>query len=598
MVRIEKVPYTGKVYGFSVPPHRIIRTRRNGKECWTGNSGRDIGGYTAEQHPGRGGERGAKKMSGFDIGALLSHGAHEVIKDAMLVRGTKNEEYWNALRLGKPLPKPDVPFIYDKFMSTLKAGGINTVKKGDIISVMPLTNKDVDGITSGEIKSSAQVNAKNLEPIEGGLFDPQRTGGLQGKKWTHIELAEPMPNPVMEEAIRRLLGLKVKDYVDVVAGRKELGGLTGGKALEKALRDIDVDAKIEELKREVQTKRGAARDNAVKALRYLSGAKKQGLEPGDWVINKVPVLPPVFRPISVIGDIVRASDLNGLYRDVIETNNGIKDLRGELTEDALADEKEQLYKSIVAAFGLGEPITPEGQSKRWSGAIRQVIGSSPKHGMFQSKVLSKTVDSVARGVIAPDPNLDMDSIGIPEGKAWELYRPHIQRRLVRRGFPPVKAAELIEQRSKEAEFELNKEMERRPVLMDRAPTWHKFNLMAFYPHMVKDEDVVRVSPLIVSGFNADFDGDAVNFHVPVTNEAVDEARSKMLPSKNLFRVTDLRSVQHAPSKEMVMGLYQMTRRSKKAKKPVVFPTVKAAKEAYKKGLIEIDDPILIAELPR
>lgn len=595
-IRVEKVPYTGKVYGFNVPPNHIIRTRRNGKEGWTGNSGRDIGGYTADEQPGRGGKRGAKKLSGFDVNALLAHGAHDVLKDAILVRGTKNEDFWNSLRLGRPLPEPDVPFIYDKFMSTLKAGGINTVKKGDIISVMPLTNKDVDNITSGEVKGSAQVNASSLEPVKGGLFDPTLTGGLQGKKWTHIKLADPMPNPVMEESIRRILGLRVKDYLSIISGRQELDGLTGGKAIERALRSIDVDDKIKDLTKTVKTSRGANRDNAVKALRYLSGAKKQGINPGDWVINKVPVIPPVFRPISVIGDVVRASDLNGLYRDIIETNNGIKELRTDLPESALADEKEQLYKAIVAAYGLGDPITPEGQSKRWHGAIRQVIGTSPKYGMFQSKVLSKTVDVVGRGVIAPDPNLDMDSIGIPEDKAWELYRPFVQRRLVRRGFPATKAAELIDQRSKEAEDELEREMDNRPVIMDRAPTWHKFNLLAFRPRLVKDEDVVRVSPLIVAGFNADFDGDAVNFHVPVTNKAVDQARDKMLPSKNLFRVTDLRSVQHAPSKEMIMGLYQLTREPKKAKEPVVFPTMAAAKKAYEEGLIDVDDPIVIEEL--
>jgi DNA-directed RNA polymerase beta' subunit len=595
-IKIQKVPYTGKVYGFSVPPNRIIRTRRNGKECWTGNSGRDIGGYTADEQPGRGGKRGAKKLSGFDVNALLAHGAHDVLKDAVLVRGTKNEDFWNALRLGRPLPEPDVPFIYDKFMATLKAGGINTVKKGDIISVMPLTNKDVSNITSGEVKSSAQVNASSLEPVTGGLFDPTLTGGLQGKKWTHIRLADPMPNPVMEESIRRILGLRVKDYLNIISGRQELDGLTGGKAIERALRSIDIDDKIRELTKTIKTTRGANRDNAVKALRYLNGAKKQGINPGDWVIDKVPVIPPVFRPISVIGDVVRASDLNGLYRDIIETNNGIKELRADLPEAALADEKEQLYKAIVAAYGLGDPITPEGQSKRWHGAIRQVIGTSPKYGMFQSKVLSKTVDVVGRGVIAPDPNLDMDTIGIPEDKAWELYRPFVQRRLVRRGFPAVKAAELIDQRSKEAEDELQREMDNRPVIMDRAPTWHKFNLLAFRPRLVKEEDVVRVSPLIVAGFNADFDGDAVNFHVPVTNKAVDQAREKMLPSKNLFRVTDLRSVQHAPSKEMIMGLYQMTREPNKAKQPTVFPTVAAAKKAYEEGLIDVDDPIVIEEL--
>jgi len=212
----EWVPYTGKVYGFCVPPHHLIRTRRNGKSQWTGNSGRDVGGYTSEGQPSRGGKRGGKKMSGFDVSALLAHGATEVLKDSHLVRGTRNEDYWNALRLGRPLPEPGVPFIYDKFVNTLKAGGINVVKKGDIVSIMPLTDADTEQLSSGEVQNSEQVESKNLEPLKGGLFDPTLTGGLNGDKFTHVTLAEPMPNPVMEEAIRRLLGLRVQDYLAVL----------------------------------------------------------------------------------------------------------------------------------------------------------------------------------------------------------------------------------------------------------------------------------------------------------------------------------------------------------------------------------------------
>jgi DNA-directed RNA polymerase subunit beta' len=134
-------------------------------------------------------------------------------------------------------------------------------------------------------------------------------------------------------------------------------------------------------------------------------------------------------------------------------------------------------------------------------------------------------------------------------------------------------------------------MAERPVIMDRAPTWHKFNLLAFHAHRVP-EDVVHTNPLIVNGFNLDYDGDAVNFHVPVTSKAVAEAEEKMLPSKNLFKVSDLRSVMHTPGKEMVLGLYQLTRQPS-AKRPVVFPDARAAKKAYEQGLIGANDPIII-----
>jgi DNA-directed RNA polymerase beta subunit len=554
-------------------------------------SGRDVGGYTADMQPARGGSLGAKKMSGMDINALLAHGATEVIRDSQLIRGTKNEDFWNSLRSGRPLPEPGVPFVYEKFINLLRAGGMRTQKNGDIMSIMPLTNKDIESVSAGEITNSAMVDSASFEPRKGGLFDLATTGGMRGQKWAHIPLASPMPSPVMEEPIRRLLGLTNKEYMDIVAGTEELNGLTGGEAIRDALGDINIDEEIEKYRSHIKDFRGAKRDNAVKSLRYLSAAKKQDIHPRDWVLDKLPVLPPVFRPVSQMGNLTLISDINELYRDVLETNDTINKLRTDIPESQLAEEKRSLYGSVAAAFGLGEPITPEGRSKGLKGAVKQVIGNRAKHGLFQSKVISKTVDVVGRGVITPDPNLDMDSVGIPAEKAWTLYRPFVIRRLVRRGFTPVRAAELVTDRTAEAREDLEKEMRFRPVLVDRAPTWHKFNLLAFYPHIV-DEDVIHVSPLITAGFNADFDGDTMNFHVPVSEKAVIEAKERMMPSKNLFRVTNLRQPQHTPSKEMLMGLYQMTKEPNR-KSTKYFPSMAEARAAFKKGLIGLNDPIII-----
>lgn len=590
MLDVTRERYTGKVVGITVPNH-IIRVRRNGKECWTGNSGRSTGGYTLDQQPARGGSAGGKKLGGFDVSALLSHGATDVIRDAQLIRGTRNEDFWNALRSGRPIQDPGVPFIYEKFINTLKAGGINTRREGDVISIMPLTDKDVDAISNGPIADSGGVNAKNLDPVPGGLFDKGITGGLIGNRWSHIQLPDPIPNPIMEEPVRRVLGLTKQGLRDVLSGRADLNGKTGGLALSDALAAIDVDKAMDRYKADVSRLKGANRDNAAKALRFLNAAKKQAIPLTDWMITKVPVIPPIFRPVSQMGDVLLVPDLNDLYRDVFEISRNITNLRKDLPEQELAEEKEALYDSVVAAYGIGEPVTEEGRSKRLKGALRQVTGHQAKHGLFQAKVISKTMDVVGRGVVTPDPDLDMDSVGLPEDKAWVLYKPFIERRLVRRGIPSSRAREMIEQRTKEALAALETEMADRPVIMNRAPTWHKFNLLGFYPHIVK-EDVIRVSPLITAGMNMDFDGDQANFHVPVSDKAVAEVKEKMMPSKNLFRLTDLRSVQSAPSKEMLLGLHRLTRDPSK-KQPVIFHSEREARDAYTHGLIELNDPIII-----
>lgn len=550
----------------------------------------DVGSYTADEQPARGGHTGAKKFSQMDVNAALAHGATDVIKDVITIRGTKNEDYWKALKLGRPLPEPAVPFIYTKFLNTLRAGGINVVEKGDITSLLPMTDDDIGKLSKGTIDRSDLVDDE-FEPMPGGLFDAGKTGGTAGNRWTHIELPEPVPNPVMEEPVRRLLDLKIQQMEDILAGREKLDGKTGGPAIKAALDKIDIDDMIAENKQKVRTMRGSNRDNAIKILGYLSSAKEQGLHPSQWMITKVPVLPPVFRPVSRMGDVALVADLNELYRDVLETSKSFKELKPDMPDEELADERLNIYRSVRAAYGLGDAITPEGQSKRLKGAIRQVIGTSPKFGMFQSKVISKPVDVVGRGVVTPDPNLDMDQIGIPEDSAWELYKDFVMRELVRHGYPTVTAVEMLDRRSPEALDVLQDIMTKRPVIMDRAPTWHKFNLLAFYPHITEGH-TIRVSPLVTKGFNMDFDGDQANFHVPVSDKAVEQTRKRMLPSDNLFSLTDMKSVRHSPSMEMTMGLYWLTRAAK-AGKPKVFANAAAAEQAYKNGEIGANDPIQI-----
>jgi len=464
------------------------------------------GGYTQDQQPAKGGETGAKKISGFDTNALLSHGATEVLRDAMTIRGQKNEEYWRKLRLGLPVEEPGVPFIYQKFLNNLRAGGVNVVEKGDITSIMPQTDASIEKLAEGRIIDSAQMVDSNMNPVKGGLFDLGKTGGAGGTRWSMIELPEPVPNPVMEEPVRRILGLTSKGLSDILSGKEQLDGKTGGAAIKAALEKVDVDRLIAQAKVDIKNKRGSSRDNAVKVLGYLTAAQKMKVSPSEWMISKVPVLPPAFRPISKVGDVALVPDTNELYKELLENKHNYELLKKSLPDSAITDERLNIYKSVKAAFGLGDSITTEGQAKNLKGPIRQVIGTVPKWGQFQSKVVAKNQDLVGRSVTVPDKNLSMDQVGIPEDMAWTMYKPFVTRKLVQRGYSPVAAAQMIEDRTPAARHILDDVMEEKPVLMDRAPTWHKFNIMAFKP-FITDGKEIRVCPMIDSGFNMDHDGD-------------------------------------------------------------------------------------------
>lgn len=472
------------------------------------------GSYTQDQQPAKGGQTGAKRISGFDQNALLSHGATEVIKDAMTIRGSKNSEYWRKLRLGLPIPEPEVPFVYQKFMNYLKAGGVNVVEKGDMTSVMPQTDKDIEELAEGRIIDSSQMVDYNFDPVKGGLFDLGKTGGMGGNRWSMIELPEPVPNPIMEEPVRRCLGLTVRKMQDILSGKEQLNGKTGGSALKAALANLDVDRVLEQARQDVKSKRGSSRDNAIKVLGYLSAAKEMKIRPEDWMISKVPVLPPAFRPISKAGDTALVPDTNELYKELIETKHNYEVLKGDLPDEALTDERLNVYRAVKAAFGLGHSVTVEGQAKNLKGPIKQIVGEVPKFGFAQSKIFAKNQDLVGRSVTVPDKNLDMDQVGIPEDMAWTMYKPFIIRNLALRGYNQVDALKMVDERTPTAKSVLEKLMAEKPVLMDRAPTWHKFNIMAFKPFLVKGKEI-HVSPLCDSPMNGDHDGDMQIGHVKI-----------------------------------------------------------------------------------
>lgn len=553
--------------------------------------GRGTGGYTMDATPAKGGETGSKRISLLDNNAILSHGATEVLRDVGAIRGQRNEEFWLPFMQGLPPPKPKVPFIYEKFINELKGSGINVVRDGHAMNIMALTDKDINELAGDRyIQSGDTVHfEKGMKPIAGGLFDPTLTGGNSGNRWSAIKLHEPMPNPVMEEPIRRLLGLTQKEFEAVIAGKKDVNGFTGPKGISQALARLNIPREIDIAREQIKTGRASHRDAAIRRLGYLKAADKMGMHPKEWMLTKAPVLPPMFRPVATMSDnkLPLVADANYLYKELIEANNNLAEMSNEV--DDTADERLAVYKAFKAVTGLGDPVHPKLQEKQVKGLLKHIFGASPKFGAVQRRLVSSTVDLVGRAVITPNPDLDMDHVGLPEERAWDIYKNFIVRRLKRRGMPLVEAVKQVADRSKVARQELLNEMEDRPVIINRAPVLHRFGIMAFYPKLVKG-DTLQISPLIVKGFGADFDGDAMQYHVPVSDEARDEAAERMLPSRNLLSPADFKSPVHSPSQEYTGGLYQATA-VRSGKKPQTFRNIKDVLAAYRRGEIEITDAV-------
>ena len=226
------------------------------------------------------------------------------------------------------------------------------------------------------------------------------------------------------------------------------------------------------------------------------------------MVTKVPVLPPAFRPVSVMQTTGNqlVSDSNYLYKELFDANENLKNLHGVV--DDVSEERKNVYNAFKGVTGLGDPIQPKNQERQVKGLLKQVFGGAPKYGMVQRQLLGSAVDLVGRAVVIPNPDLDMDQIGIPENKAWDVYKPFIIRSLVLKGVPRLEAARHVNDKSPMARDALLAAMEDRPVVASRAPVLHKYGVMAFWPKLVKG-DVLQTSPLINKGFNLDHDGDEV-----------------------------------------------------------------------------------------
>jgi len=480
-------------------------------------SGRGLGGYSADGSPSKGNDTGAKRVSPSNLNALVSHGAYQTFMDAKYHRGQANEDYWLQYMKGFDPPVKKTPLVYEKFENSLKASGINVTPDGGRINVMAMTDKDVAALAGNrEVKSGEMIRwEKDKQPIAGGLFDPTLFG-MNGDRWGKMTPVVPILNPVMEDPARILLGLKQKELKAVLSGEqpyKHYG--SGQSAIQAALGDIKVDKELARHRNIIQNGRASERDSSVRALGYLKSCEQMGMHPKEWMLSSLPILPPKFRPASEMKDsnVPLIDDANYLYKLMIDTNNALKELR-TITKDTKAEEY-GLYESYKQVTGLADPTHPKLVQRQVRGLLRGVFGvGSSKFSMVQRSLLGTTVDSVGRGVVVGDPDLDMDSVGLPEDRTWDVYRPYVMHRLTKRGIPWAHAAGMIEDRKEIAREALVAEMEERPVIMDRAPVLHKGSMLAFKPRLVAG-DSVRMNQFVQKSTNMDFDGNCCDYDTEI-----------------------------------------------------------------------------------
>lgn len=369
----------------------------------------------------------------------------------------------------------------------------------------------------------------------------------------------------------------------------------GAEAIRKLLQDIDLEKEVHDLKEELKTAQGQRRTRAIKRLEVLESFRNSGNDPSWMILDVLPIIPPELRPmVQLDGGRFATSDLNDLYRRVINRNNRLKRLLDLGAPSIIVqNEKRMLQESVDALVDngrRGRPVT--GPGNRPLKSLSHMLKG--KQGRFRQNLLGKRVDYSGRSVIVVGPNLKMYECGLPKEMAIELFKPFVMRELVKRGLAHnIKSAKRnIERLRPEIWGVLEDVIKEHPVLLNRAPTLHRLGIQAFQPKLV-DGRAIRLHPLVCTAYNADFDGDQMAVHVPLSPEAQAEARILMLAAHNILNPKDGKPVV-TPSQDMVLGNYYLTlERENALGEGFVFGNADEARLAYDNGYVHLHSRIAI-----
>ncbi|MBL7150422.1 DNA-directed RNA polymerase subunit beta' [Candidatus Microgenomates bacterium] len=332
----------------------------------------------------------------------------------------------------------------------------------------------------------------------------------------------------------------------------------GAEAILKLIEDLDLKKLAAVLEKEIKEHKGQKKIKIRKRLRVVGALKEANIDPSWMILKVLPVIPPGVRPmVQLSGGRFASSDLNDLYRRVINRNNRLKYLLKLGAPDIiLRNEKRMLQEAVDALIDSSKVRQRRRRGEKELRSLSDMLKG--KKGRFRRNLLGKRVDYSGRSVIVVGPELSLNQCGIPKEMAMEIFKPYLLRELISRGLAPnVRSAKNTLDRQAPEIFDILEEItSKHPVLLNRAPTLHKLGIQAFYPILVEGE-AIRVHPCICTGFNADFDGDQMAVHLPLSKKAKEEAETLMLPEYNLLKPSDGSPIT-VPNKEMAFGLYYLT----------------------------------------
>ena len=480
----------------------------------------------------------------------------------------------------------DLPGLQDEFDSEIKR--LEQRRDSDIEARAKKVEEDLAALEeAGEAKGPARTKLRNGAERDMAAIRTRYNDQIARVDAVFDKFKKLKPGDMVDDVdLWREMQDRYGDYFD---------GCMGAEAIKKRLQSLDLETISKELREEIKDASEQRKTKALKRLKVVNAFLTTGNKPEAMVLDVIPVIPPDLRPmVQLDGGRFATSDLNDLYRRVINRNNRLKRLI-ELgaPEIMLNNEKRMLQEAVDSLFDngrRGRPVT--GASNRPLKSLSDMLKG--KQGRFRQNLLGKRVDYSGRSVIVVGPSLRMHQCGLPKPMALELFKPFVIKRLVDLNYAQnMKSAKrLVDRGDSEVWGVLEEVISEHPVLLNRAPTLHRLGIQAFEPILVEGK-AIHLPPLACAAFNADFDGDQMAVHLPLSAEAQAEARSLMMASDNILKPADGHTVT-MPSQDMILGLYYLTTVIDGAKgQGRVFSSLEEAEMALDKHEIDMQAKVLI-----
>ena len=480
----------------------------------------------------------------------------------------------------------DLPGLQDEFDSEIKR--LEQRRDSDIEARAKKVEEDLAALEeAGEAKGPARTKLRNGAERDMAAIRTRYNDQIARVDAVFDKFKKLKPGDMVDDVdLWREMQDRYGDYFD---------GCMGAEAIKKRLQSLDLETISKELREEIKDASEQRKTKALKRLKVVNAFLTTGNKPEAMVLDVIPVIPPDLRPmVQLDGGRFATSDLNDLYRRVINRNNRLKRLI-ELgaPEIMLNNEKRMLQEAVDSLFDngrRGRPVT--GASNRPLKSLSDMLKG--KQGRFRQNLLGKRVDYSGRSVIVVGPSLRMHQCGLPKPMALELFKPFVIKRLVDLNYAQnMKSAKrLVDRGDSEVWGVLEEVISEHPVLLNRAPTLHRLGIQAFEPILVEGK-AIHLPPLACAAFNADFDGDQMAVHLPLSAEAQAEARSLMMASDNILKPADGHTVT-MPSQDMILGLYYLSTVLEGAKgQGRVFSSLEEAEMALDRHEIDMQAKVLI-----